>query len=149
MIKKLYSKKILAHLLVFVLFFGFVSMVSASTEVKVDESKLKFKIPNFSDIMTFFIRAFFVVAGIVALFYLMLGAFGWITSGGDKDGISAARNKIQAAVVGLILIIAVLAIIVTLEQIVFGGRLCLGLSCPASIPTLLEAPPASTPTPTP
>jgi hypothetical protein len=101
-------------------------------------SNLGFAIPSLGDILTFFIRAFFAIAGISALFYLLLGAFAWITSGGDKDSIKATREKIQAAIIGLILIVAVLALIWTLEQVVFAKRICLGVSCPVTIPGLIK-----------
>jgi len=103
----------------------------------IDTGAMGFRIPSLGDILTFAIRAFFVIAGLAALFYLLLGAFGWITSGGDKDSIGAARDKIQAAVLGMILIVAVLAIIWTLEQVIFNRRICLGLSCPLTLPGLL------------
>jgi hypothetical protein len=72
------------------------------------------------------------------LFYMLLGAFAWVTSGGDKDAIGAAREKIQAAVIGMILIVVVLAIIWTLEQVIFKRRVCLGLSCPVTLPGLIQ-----------
>lgn len=106
--------------------------------VMVNQGAIGFKVPNLSDILTFVIRAFFVITGLVALFYLLLGAFAWVTSGGDKDAIGAARDKIQAAIIGVIMIVAVLAIVVTLEQVVFRKRLCFGISCPASIPSLVQ-----------
>ena len=111
----------------------------------VNVKDLGFAIPSLGDILTFFIRAFFAIAGISALFYLLLGAFAWITSGGDKDSITAAREKIQAAIIGLILIVAVLALIWTLEQVVFAKRICLGVSCPVTIPGLIK-PNTGTPT---
>ena len=104
----------------------------------VEVGALGFKIPSLADILTFAIRAFFAIAGIAALFYMLIGAFGWVTSGGDKDSITAARERIQAAVVGMILIVAVLAIIWTLEQVIFKRRVCLGLSCPVTLPGLIE-----------
>lgn len=106
--------------------------------ISTDQGAIGFKIPTFGDILTFAIRAFFIVAGLLALFYLLLGAIAWVTSGGNKENVDKARDKITAAVLGVILIAVVLAIIVTLEQVVFGGRLCLGLSCPISIPSLLR-----------
>ncbi|OGK46773.1 hypothetical protein A3A93_03955 [Candidatus Roizmanbacteria bacterium RIFCSPLOWO2_01_FULL_38_12] len=99
---------------------------------------LGFQIPSLGDILTFTVRVFFVIAGLAALLYLLLGALAWITSGGDKDAVSAAQQKIQAAVIGMILIVAVLAIIWTLEQVVFKRRICLGLSCPLTLPGLIE-----------
>ena len=104
----------------------------------IQTGQLGFQIPSLGDILTFAIRAFFVIAGLAALFYMLIGAFSWVTSGGDKDAVSAAREKIQAAVVGMILIVAVLAIIWTLEQVIFKRRVCLGLSCPLTLPGLIE-----------
>lgn len=111
---------------------------AVSQTVKVDETALGFEIPSFADILTFIIRAFFVVAGVFALLYLLLGAFAWITSGGNKENVEKARDKIQAAIVGVILIIVVVAIAATLEQIVFNQTVCFGLTCDLSIPALLQ-----------
>ena len=104
-------------------------------DFKIDVPKL-----SLGQVLTFMVRFFFVVAGLTAFFYLLLGAFAWITSGGDKEAVEKARNKIQAAVIGLILIFAVLAIIYTLEQVVFKQNLCLGVSCQITIPSLLPTP---------
>ena len=106
---------------------------------KVDVGSLGFQIPTLGDILTFAIRAFFAIAGLAALFYMLLGAFAWVTSGGDKDAITAAREKIQAAVVGMILLVAVLAVVWTLEQVIFKRRICLGLSCSVTLPGLIES----------
>ena len=114
------------------------TMDSTEEGLMVDQAKLGFKIPSLSDILTFAIRAFFVIAGLAALFFLLLGAFAWVTSGGDQDSIGAARDKIQAAVVGLLMMVFVLAIVWTLEQVIFNRRICLGLSCPVTIPALLQ-----------
>src|SRR5574340_4177 len=45
-----------------------------------------------------------VISALLVLLYLIWGAFDWITSGGDKGKIEAARKKIVAAIVGLIII---------------------------------------------
>lgn len=96
-----------------------------------------FSIPTLSGILTFAIRMMFIVGGLAALIFLLLGALAWITSGGDKENVSKAQQKITNAIIGVILIAVVLAVIVTLEQVVFAGRICLGLSCPITIPSLL------------
>ncbi len=113
--------------------------------IMVSEQELGFKIPNFTDILTFALRAVFVFGGLAALFMLLLGAFSWITSGGDKEKVGAAQQKIQAAIIGVIMIAVALAIVVTLEQVIFSGRICLGLSCPITIPSLLQGPDAQSP----
>jgi len=120
------------------------TVTSSTTEtatvegLMIDREKLGFTPPTLSDVLTFAVRAFFVVGGLAALFYLLRGALSWITSGGDKDSVGEARNQIQAAIIGLIMIVAVLAIIWTLEQVVFSRRICIGLSCPLTIPSLIE-----------
>ena len=104
---------------------------------------LNFKPPSLADLIGFLIKAFFVIAGVAALLFLLLGALAWVTSGRDKENVKKAQEKIQAAVVGLLVIVAVLAIMVTLEQIIFKGALCIGLTCPITIPSLIQV----TPTP--
>ena len=46
----------------------------------------------------------FVVAVVAALLYLVYGGFKWLTSGGDKAAVAAAREHIIAAIVGLVII---------------------------------------------
>lgn len=116
----------------------FYFLVFAASDLQVDEGTLQFQIPTFGEILTFIIRLFFVLAGIAALIYLLLGAFTWITSGGDKERVEKSRDKIQAAIVGIILVVIVVAILATLEQVVFSSKLCFGLTCPVSIPQLLK-----------
>ncbi len=106
--------------------------------MKVDEGALGFRIPNLADILTFAIRGFFVIAGLAALFYLLLGAFAWVTSSGEKENIKKAQDKISAAIIGLVVIVAVIALIYTFEAFVFAGSVCVGLYCPVTIPQLLE-----------
>lgn len=108
--------------------------------IKVDQgvNGLNFRIPSLSDILTFAIRAFFIIAGLAALLFLLLGALAWVTSGGDKENVSKAQGKITNAIIGVILIAVVLAVIVTLEQVVFAQRICLGLSCPITIPSIIK-----------
>lgn len=109
-------------------------------DVQVGEKALGFAIPSFGDILTFLIRGFFAIAGVAALVYLLLGAFAWVTSGGNKENVEKAREKIVAAITGVILVVVVVAIVATLEQVVFDQKLCFGLTCPFTVPSLLEPP---------
>lgn len=113
-------------------------LAAASGNIGKVEDQLPFKIPTFTEMLTFIIRLFFVIAGVFALVYLLMGAFSWVTSGGNKENVEKARDKIQAALVGVILIIVVVALVATLEQIVFQKALCFGLTCEVSIPELLK-----------
>ena len=93
---------------------------------------MNFQIPSLPDMISFLIKMFFFIAGLAALLYLLMGAFSWVTSSGDKENVKKAQDKIQAAVIGLIIIVFVLAIMVTLEQFVFNKKFCLGISCPVT-----------------
>lgn len=94
-----------------------------------------FIIPSFSDVLTFLIRTIFIIGGLTALLYLLLGAFAWITSGGNKENVDKAREKIQAAIIGLILILVVLAVVALLENLLSIG---LGVTKPIQFFKLVQ-----------
>lgn len=52
-----------------------------------------------------------VIAALLVFFYLIWGGIEWITSGGDKGQTEKARNKITAAVIGLIILAAAYAVL--------------------------------------
>lgn len=52
-----------------------------------------------------------VLAALLVFVYLIWGGIEWITSGGDKGKTESARNKITAAVIGLIVLAASYAIL--------------------------------------
>lgn len=133
-------KRLIAPALTYLSLAASVFAQGGDKDFKVDETALKFSIPTFGDILTFLIRGFFAVAGVFALVYLLLGAFSWVTSGGNKENVEKAREKIIAAITGVILVVVVVAVVATLEQVVFQGRLCFGLTCAFTVPALLKAP---------
>lgn len=46
----------------------------------------------------------YTVAAIVFLFMMIWGAFQWMTSGGEKEGIAAARKRLTYAIIGILLL---------------------------------------------
>lgn len=52
----------------------------------------------------------FFFAGVLAFVFVVIGGIQWITAGGDKMAAQAARDRITAAVVGLIIVISSFAI---------------------------------------
>jgi len=68
-----------------------------------------------------------IVAALLAFIYLILGGIQWITSGGDKTGMEAARNKITHAIVGLIVVGAAWAIMILVQNFlgvsIIGGSI--------------------------
>ncbi len=62
-----------------------------------------------------------LVFGALAFFVMLItGAIQWITSGGDKANLEAARGRISSALVGLLVLFATFAIIKLIEDF-FGG----------------------------
>lgn len=57
-----------------------------------------------------------VIATLLVFFYLVMGAFEWITSGGDKGKIDQARSKMFAAIVGLLIVASSYAIFMVVLQ---------------------------------
>ena len=52
-----------------------------------------------------------IIATLIALFFLIWGGLRWILSGGDKAKVTAARDTIVAAIVGLVLSLLAYAIL--------------------------------------
>ena len=59
---------------------------------------------SIGSIISFLISFIIVIAFLAALLFIVIGAFQWITSGGDKQKVADARNHIIAAVIGLVVI---------------------------------------------
>lgn len=60
----------------------------------------------------------FMVAFLTAFLFVMTGGFYWITSGGDKNNLEHARNKITHAIIGLIVVASTWAIAVIVGKFV-------------------------------
>lgn len=109
--------------------------------VKAQDVDAGFTVPDLAGVVSFMVKFLFFFAGLAALLYLLLGAIAWVTSSGDKENVKKAQDKIQAAVLGLVILVAVLVLLVTLETIVLPGSFCVGLSnCNVqdSIPKLIQ-----------
>ena len=89
--------------------------------------------PDMETLIAFAVKALFILAGLLAFLYLILGGIKWITSGGNKDDVTKARDQIQAAIIGLIVVFGVLAIIGLMEKVLGVG---LGVTAPIVIPTI-------------
>lgn len=84
------------------------------------------------DLVGTFIPTIFILAIVVAVFYLIWGGFKWLTSGGDKAAVQAAREHIVAAIVGLVLIF-VSYVVMNLIMNFFFGR---GVGGTFTLPTI-------------
>jgi hypothetical protein len=74
------------------------------------------KINNIGMLISALVGLLLILAALMAFFFLILGGIQWITSGGDKAGMEAARNKITHAIVGLIIVGAAWAIMILVQN---------------------------------
>lgn len=51
-----------------------------------------------------------MIATLASFIYFIWGGIQWILSGGDKTGVEAAKNRIQAALVGLVVVFSAWAL---------------------------------------
>ena len=74
---------------------------------------------NIGSLISSVLTIVMVVAILLVLLYLIMGGIEWITSGGDKGKTEGARNKITAAIIGIIILASSYAL-VTLVAYVLG-----------------------------
>lgn len=84
---------------------------------------------DLGQLMTILLQAVIIVAGLGAFAYLILGGIQYLTSGGEKAQVEAARNRITYAVVGLVIIIGTYALTRIIETI-FGISIVSGICWP-------------------
>ena len=67
----------------------------------------------------------FAFAAILAFVFIIIGGIQWITAGGDKVAAQSARDRITAAVVGLVIVVAAFALTLIITTVlgvnIFGG----------------------------
>lgn len=91
---------------------------------------------NFETLISTVIGVMTVIAGIWFIFTLFIGAIGWITSGGDKGAVEAAKKRISSGLTGLVIVVIAVFIVSLVGQIL--GFDILGLS--KAITTLSNTP---------
>ncbi len=75
---------------------------------------------NTSTLLGSVINVIFVVAILVALFFLIYGGIRWIISQGNKEKVSGARDMLIAALVGLIIVFLSYFLLGLVIQLLFG-----------------------------
>lgn len=101
------------------------SASSALAQSQVRDTKITGTIPgvdptktSVGGLITSALQIVFIGAALAVLIYLVIGAFKWITSGGDKDAIGKARGTIVNALIGLFILALAFFITVLVGQIV-------------------------------
>ncbi len=73
-----------------------------------------------------------IFASILVFCYFILGGVQWMTAGGDKQGAQAARDRLTASMVGLLIILSVFGVVKVLEG-VFGLNILGVIKLPFSV----------------
>jgi len=74
------------------------------------------KITEIGTLISAAVGTLLIVAALITFVYLILGGIQWITSGGDKTAMEAARNKITHAIVGLVIVGSAWAIMALVQN---------------------------------
>lgn len=72
----------------------------------------------------------FILAAVVAVIFLIWGGVKWITAGGDKTKVQAARETIIGAIIGLVVAFAAFFIVNFVLKLLFGTDLTSGFTLP-------------------
>ena len=71
---------------------------------------------NFGTMFSSILNVVMLIAALLVFAYMIWGGVEWITSGGDKSKAESARNKLTAAIIGLVIIAASYAVITLVVQ---------------------------------
>ena len=74
-----------------------------------------------------------VLGGLAVLIFLLMGALNWLTAGGDKAKVEAARDRITNALVGMAILFASIAFVNFIGPAI--GFDLLQLQLPNNLPT--------------
>ena len=96
------------------MFYTFLA-VELNIQDKLDLLGNPYKVEDLGLLLSRFVGLLLIAAGVAAFFYLLLGGIQWITSGGDKAGIEAAREKITAALIGLAIVATAWAVFLIIQ----------------------------------
>ena len=102
------------------------NQVFAAASINIGQPN-EMRIGQLGQLISALVGTLMIISALLAFFYLILGGIQWITSGGDKAAMEAARNKITHAIVGLIIVGAAWAIMVLVQNFlgvtIIGGTL--------------------------
>lgn len=90
---------------------------------------------DIGSLITVLVGTIIIVAGLASFLFLILGGFQYLTSGGDKAQAQSARDRITYALMGLVIIVAAIAIANILGA-VFGINILGNIKFPGPASTI-------------
>lgn len=109
------------------------ALAQGYTSTAVGTSGLAFT--DIGPIITILVQTAIIIAGLAAFIFLIIGGFQYLTSGGDKIQAQAARDRITYAILGLVIVVAAIAIANILGA-VFGVNILGGITFPGPTKTV-------------
>lgn len=97
-------KKLTAFLFSFLFFLSFANSAFAISLCPTNSQYSRLCTLNIGTAIGNLVIFIYIIAVIAALLYLLWGGLKWLTSGGDKTSVQAAREHITAAIIGLVII---------------------------------------------
>ena len=105
--------------------FAVAAPVLAATEATFSFPEGKVPFTNLGNLLSNALIILFFFAAVLAFVFIVVGGIQWITAGGDKIAAQSARDRITAAVVGLLIVVAAFAITLIVTSVlginIFGG----------------------------
>ena len=93
-------------------------------------------VQGLGNIISFVIQIVLFFAGLATLIYLLMGAYDWLTSSGEKEKLQKAQNKIVSALVGMFLIVVAFTLFSFIMGTVLGGKFGIGSNFEITLPSL-------------
>lgn len=100
--------------------------VPAGPAVRINAPQVGF--PSLSAFIANALVLVFTIGAFLVLIMLIIGAYEWIASGGDKENVAKARNRIINALVGLLVLAVAFALVRLVGQ--FTGLNLVDLKIP-------------------
>lgn len=69
-----------------------------------------------SKFLSNFVNLIYALAAVVLIFMLLWGAYDWLTSGGEKEKVEQARQKITHSLIGIVIFAAAFGLIKVLGK---------------------------------
>ncbi|MCL5784438.1 MAG: hypothetical protein M1142_03735 [Patescibacteria group bacterium] len=82
------------------------------------------KFNSLGEILSGLIGPAFSIAAVAVVFYFLIGAFKYLTSGGDKNAVASARDMITHSIIGFLLLMMLFLIMQFIPQI-FGFKIAI------------------------
>lgn len=82
-------------------------------------------IPNVnraSELVIRIIEILLAIAGLIAVIFLIVGGFRYVTAGGNEEASESAKKTITNAIIGIIIIILAFVIVRVIANAIIGGQ---------------------------